>query len=141
MKRCAALLTVMLACTTGLSAGLEAPTARVKITQAHLVALCLNRQALSPAVREWTSEPRVQQIGFTMRNEPRPGITSGPSGIAVVSFLPEAGHRYEIEVRAEPGSFSTRIWRRGQWTPVVRDRTTDRIVSTEPDWQDTACGR
>ncbi|MEO8681034.1 MAG: hypothetical protein ABI665_18430 [Vicinamibacterales bacterium] len=116
------------------------PPATVTITQSHLVGLCLNGQALK-GDRKWTSDERLQSIEFTMRNEPRSGIATATPGIAVVSFKPEAGHRYEVEVRAEPATFSTRVWARGQWSPVVRDRTTDRIVSGEPAWQEAACRR
>ena len=128
------------ALTAGLSAGPTAPTsaATIKITQSHLVGLCLNGQALK-GDRNWNSEESLQTLAFTMRNEPRTGIASAAPGVAVVSFTPEAGHRYEVEVRSEPDTFSTRVWAQGQWTPVVRDRTTDRIVSGEPVWQAASC--
>ena len=121
----------MLVFTTWLRAGIDMPTVTVAITHSHLVGLCLNGQSLK-GDRKWTSETREQSITLTMRNEPRPSIATATPGIAVVSFKPEAGHRYEIEVRAEPDGFSTRVWSRGEWRPVVRDRTTDRIVSSDP---------
>jgi hypothetical protein len=36
-------------------------------------------------------------------------------------------------------AFARRIFKRGTWKPVVRDRTTDRIVSSEPVWSEIAC--
>jgi len=44
-------------------------------------------------------------------------------------------------VRADSTAFSTRVWRSGEWTPVVRDRTTDRIVSSTPVWSAQASCR
>jgi hypothetical protein len=60
-------------------------------------------------------------------------------GVAVVAFTLEAGHKYEVEVRASPTAFSSRTWERGEWKPVVRDRTIDRIVSGEPRWSGSVC--
>ena len=81
-------------------------------------------------------------MAFTMRNEPRSGgaATSAQSpGVAAVTFALEAGHDYEVEVRAEATTFSRRVWQAQQWTPAVRDRTTDRIVSSEPRWTGEEC--
>ena len=128
----------ILALAACLSASPATPTASVTITQSHLVGLCVNGRALN-GDRKWASETTSQLVEFTMRNEPRPGIESSTPGIAVVSFLPEAAHRYEIEVRAEPDTFSKRVWTRGAWAPVVRDRTTDKIVSGEPAWHEATC--
>lgn len=61
-------------------------------------------------------------------------------GIAVIDFTPEPGHQYEIEVRGDAGMFARRVWPRGDWTAVVRDRTTDRIVSSAPRWIESGCG-
>ena len=79
------------------------------------------------------------QLTFTMRNEPRPGVANHEPGLAVISFSPEVNHRYEIEIRADVESYSTRVWARGEWKPVVRDRTTDAIVSSEPRWIERGC--
>ena len=84
---------------------------------------------------------------FTMRNDPRKGgmpqqandPKSAP-GFAAVSFTLETGHKYEIEVRAPAMALSTRVWEREDWKPVVRDRTADRLVSSEPSWHESgAC--
>jgi hypothetical protein len=111
----------------------------LKVTQRALVPVCLNGSPVPQGTRSWTVDPSPQSLVATMRNEPRPGNAGTPPGFALVTFTPEAGHVYEIEVRAEPSSFSTRVWRRGDWKPVVRDRTTDRIVSDEPRWVEGGC--
>jgi hypothetical protein len=67
-----------------------------------------------------------------------PAPKEGP-GVATVRFALEAGHRYEVEVRAPALSFSWRVWVQGEWKPVVRDRTVDRIVSSEPEWTSEGC--
>jgi hypothetical protein len=74
-----------------------------------------------------------------MRNAPRSGVPSAEAGFAAVSFATEPGHRYEVEVRAPAASFSARVWTRGEWKPVVRDRTPDHIVSSDPEWPESPC--
>jgi len=74
-----------------------------------------------------------------MRNQPRGGMGSTEPGTAAVKFTPQAGHKYEIEVRAPADAYATRVWERGKWAPAVRDRTADRIVSGEPEWTDQKC--
>ena len=77
-----------------------------------------------------------------MRNQPRPGMApAGDSdpGTALVRFTPEPGHRYDVEVRADATTFSTRVWPKGAWLPVIRDRTTERIVSGDPEWAAPPC--
>jgi hypothetical protein len=77
-----------------------------------------------------------------MRNQPRPGRApagDADPGTAIVRFTPEPGHRYEVEVRADAAAFSARVWPKGHWTPVVRDRTTDRVVSGDPEWTAPPC--
>jgi hypothetical protein len=59
--------------------------------------------------------------------------------MALVTFTLEANHRYEVEVRAPVTSYSKRVWDPEQWTPVVRDRTVDRIVSGDPTWTTVPC--
>ena len=118
-----------------------APTARIKITQSHLTPACLDGKPTGDK-RSWTLSTGAHTMAFTMRNEPRPGVgapsTESP-GIATVSFGLEAGHEYEVEIRADPTTYSRRVWPPRQWTPVVRDRTTDRIVSSEPRWTAEEC--
>jgi hypothetical protein len=111
---------------------------KVTITQRALVPLCVNSAPANNA-RQWTVESGPMTLALTMKNQPRPGIKNEPPGVAVISFVPEPGHVYEVEVRAEPSSYSRRVWPAQEWTPVVRDRTTDRIVSTDPDWQYAGC--
>ena len=111
------------------------------MTQRALIVQCLNGAAVPADQRAWTV-PDPVTLAVTMRNQPRPGM--GPAGdsdpgTAVISFTPEPGHRYEVEVRADPATFSARVWPKGDWVPVVRDRTTDRVVSGDPEWAAPPC--
>jgi hypothetical protein len=115
-----------------------APTADVRVTQRALRVVCVNGQPPGTA-RSWRFEAAPVTLAFTMANTPRSGTASVPAGTAVVTFTPEPGHRYEVEVRASASSYSARVWPKGEWAPVVRDRTTDAIVSTSPSWADTPC--
>jgi hypothetical protein len=102
----------------------------------------LNNAPVKSGDRQWSLPPTEQSFVFTMRNEPREG-TSGAAvaaGNAVVKFTPEAGHRYEVEVRAPAMTFTSRVWQRGEWSPVIRDRTVDRVASSDPTWIETGCG-
>lgn len=113
-------------------------SAEVRITNRSLAATCV---AGKPAgqQRKWRfSAPTA--ITLTMRNRPRPGVANQDPGAAMVMFTPEPGHAYEIEVRAEPLAFSTRVWKAREWKPIVRDRNTDRIVSGDPTWVEAGCG-
>jgi hypothetical protein len=118
-----------------------APAAKIKITQSHLTPACLDGEPAG-GKRAWTLATGAHTMAFTMRNEPRSGVvvpsTESP-GVATVSFALEAGHEYEVEIRADPATYSRRVWPPQQWTPVVRDRTTERIVSTEPRWTAEEC--
>jgi hypothetical protein len=116
-------------------------TAELEVKQKYLVPLCLNGVPVASGERRFRLAARTQTIAFTMRNQPRegwPGAVTAP-GAATISFTPETGHEYEAEVRAPLDSFSFRVWKRGEWRPVVRDRTDDRIVSSEPEWSDAGC--
>jgi hypothetical protein len=127
---------------TMVAAVLETPASTgvdVKVTQKYLVAVCLDGAPVNDD-RHWRLASSEHGLAFTMKNEPRhPAADAGSPGFAFIRFTPEEGHRYEIEVRAPATSFSTRVWNRGEWKPVVRDRTTDEIVSGEPEWRDRAC--
>jgi hypothetical protein len=117
-----------------------APTASLRITQRALVAMCMNDVPVESSKRRWTIGPQEVRLTVTMRNEPRHAHeVAGPAGRAAIAFRPEPGHRYEIEVRADSQSFARRVWTARNWTPVVRDRTTEQIVSTPPDWSPAAC--
>src|SRR5207244_3707667 len=99
----------------------------IRVTQTHLVPLCLNGVPVKEGERSWRLGAGEQSLTFTMRNAPRhPTADSETPGMTLVRFAIESGHRYEVEVRAQPDSFSLRRWRQGEWKPVVRDRTTDR---------------
>jgi hypothetical protein len=114
---------------------------KVKVTQSHLEATCLDGKPTGDK-RAWTLAAGDHTMTFTMRNEPRPGAAASAAespGAATVTFGLEAGHDYEVEIRAEPMTFSRRVWQEQHWTPVVRDRTTDRIVSSEPRWNAGEC--
>jgi hypothetical protein len=117
------------------------PRVEVKVTQKHLVPVCLDGAPVREGVRDWRTAPGSHQLSFTMRNDPHqsvPGAEVNP-GVAAVQVTLEAGHKYEVEVRAPATTFASRAWALGEWKPVVRDRTSDRIVSGEPDWVDTEC--
>jgi hypothetical protein len=115
--------------------------ADVKVTQKYLVPMCLDGAPVKSGDRRWKLSPAEHSMTFTMRNKPRKGMvaTPGGPGIVVIKFTPEAGHKYELEARASSTTFSTRVWERGAWSPVVRDRTADRVVATEPVWVDAGC--
>ena len=108
--------------------------AEVNITQKLLVPGCVDGTPVKAYHRRWRLELRPHTASFTM------GSDSAQAGFATVRFTPEAGHKYEIEVRTdEVTAFARRSFERGTWKPVVRDRTTDRIVSGEPEWSDSGC--
>jgi hypothetical protein len=108
--------------------------AEVDVKQKLLVPGCLDGTPLKPYQRRWRLELRPHTASFTMGSDPR------QAGFATVRFTPVGNHKYEIEVRTEDSmAFARRIFKRGTWKPVVRDRTTNRIVSSEPEWSDVAC--
>jgi len=110
--------------------------ADVRVGNSHLVATCFNGAPIDGNnVRDWKLSVPTAFV-FTMKNQPRSGIENHAPGLAAISFTPQAGHTYEIEVRADAATFSKRVWPKGEWKPVVRDRTTDQIVSGEPQWVD-----
>jgi hypothetical protein len=132
------LVIVIATATIGVAAG---PSATVKITQKYLVATCLDDAPVKADARKWTLGLAEHSLVFTMRNAPREGAVDTPpaAGSAFITFVPQANHRYEVEVRAASGTFTSRTWARGEWAPVVRDRTINRIVSTDPVWIETGC--
>jgi hypothetical protein len=108
--------------------------AEVDIKQKLLVPGCIDGTPIKPYQRRWRLELRHHAVSFTMGSDAR------QAGFATVWFTPQAGHKYEIEVRTEQtNAFARRVFERGTWKPVVRDRTADRIVTGEPDWNDAAC--
>jgi hypothetical protein len=111
----------------------------VKIAHHHLIPVCLGDVTVPPGQRSWSTATAPVALTLTMRNEPRSGVDDREPGFATVRFTPEPGHRYEVEVRAAASTYSRRVWPEGQWVPAVRDRTTDRIVSTAPTWGPPAC--
>jgi hypothetical protein len=123
----------------GAAAGMD-DKVRLAVTQRDLVPECLNGSSVERGRRDWTIVPGQVSLVLSMRSQARPGRPQPDSGRASISFTAEAGHRYEVEVRAEPEAFSSRAWRAGEWTPVVRNRTTDRLVSSEPQWAAGSCG-
>lgn len=116
-----------------------APAGSLTVTQRHLVAVCLDAAPVPEGTRSWNTGNSAITLTVTMRNQPRAGVAGAPAGYASVTFTPDAGHRYEVEVRAAPETFSRRVWPEGSWTPVVRDRTDDRLVSGEPVWGPPPC--
>jgi len=113
-------------------------SARVRITQRDLIAQCLNHHPATGS-RAWSVPPGPVSLAFTMRSQSRPGVAAADPGTASIAFTAETGRQYEVEVRADPMAFSSRNWRRREWRPVVRDRTTDQIVSSEPEWVEPGC--
>jgi len=119
----------------------------VKVTHKYLVPVCLNGGSIKAGGRRWRLEPREYVLALTMRDDPHAAAEphqkapepSGAPGVATVRFTLEKGHSYEVEVRASPSAFARRVWEPGDWKPVVRDRTVDRIVSSEPEWNDSGC--
>jgi hypothetical protein len=139
LQSCRVMWVALFALLVGAPGTTEAVDAEVKVTQKYLQPTCLDGSPVKDA-RHWRLSLTGHRLSFTMKNEPRHAASPEASaGYASVRFTPEAGHRYEIEVRAEPTSFSERVWKRGEWKPVVRDRTTDEIVTSEPEWDDEAC--
>jgi hypothetical protein len=116
----------------------QTAAARLRITQRALVVQCYNGEPTAPRTRAWMVTAPVT-LALTMRNQPRPGIASTDSGTAIVRFTPEPGHRYDVEVRADATRFAVRVWPQGEWIPVVRDRTTDAVVSGDPEWAAPPC--
>jgi len=120
------------------AAGQGARTASLTITNAHLVAQCLDGKAVDAGTRRWEVSAPVS-LTFTMKNEPRPGIENAAPGSATIAFTPEDGHKYEIEVQTVASANSFRVWPKGKWAPAVRDRTSDRIVNSPPQWTEAHC--
>ena len=133
-----ALAIVMIGITVPVGLAADEPI-RVRVTQRYLVARCFNGNAVDPGTRQWNVAPGRVTLAFSMRSEPRSGGPAPDSGTATVSFEAETGHRYEVEIRADAATFSSRVWRANEWIPVVRDRTTDRIVSDAARWSEAGC--
>ncbi len=108
--------------------------APVRVTQKSLVAQCLDGAEIANGHRSWKLAPGEHALIVTMSNHPRPGIRSADPGVARIRFTVVSAHRYEVEVRAPAASFASRVWTKGDWTPVVRDRTAEGIVSGEVEW-------
>ena len=108
--------------------------AEVNVKQKLLVPSCLDGAPMKPYQRRWRLDLRPHTATFTM------GSDAGQAGFATVRFPLEPDHKYEIEVRTDDAmAFARRIFKRGKWKPVVRDKTKNRIVSSEPVWSDTPC--
>jgi hypothetical protein len=133
-----AIATILMGITVTVDLAADEPI-RVRVTQRYLVARCFNGNAVDPGTRQWNVAPGPVTLAFSMRSEPRSGGPAPDSGTATVSFEAETGHRYEVEVRADAATFSSRVWRANEWIPVVRDRTTDRIVSDAARWSEAGC--
>ena len=116
-----------------------APQDNVRVTNTHLVVACVAGNATDGKQRSWHVDQPTSFV-FTTRNEPRPGVGNGQPGRAMISFTPVAGHSYEIELRADTDASAKRVWSQREWTPVVRDRTADKVVSDEPRWVEKGCG-
>ncbi len=119
----------------------SAARVEMKVTQKYLVPVCLNGRPVDSGERRWWLTPGSHSLAFTLRNAPRSAVADAEAvpGIAVVRFMLDAEHRYEVEIRAPATTFTSRVWKSGEWKPVVRDRTADRLVSSEPDWLVAGC--
>jgi len=124
-----------------LEPGESAPRVEVKVTQKYLEPVCLNGRPVESGERHWRLAPGSHSLAFTMHNAPRQAVAGADvaPGIALVRFMLDAGHKYEVEIRAPATTFASRVWKNGEWKPVVRDRTVDRIVSSEPEWLVAEC--
>jgi hypothetical protein len=111
-------------------------TAHLRVTQRHLVALCLDGRPVEAGQRRWRVEPGEHTLAFTMRNDARwaQADQGERPGQAVIRFRVQGGRRYEVEVRADPQTYARRVWQEREWKPVVRDRAADTVVSADPDW-------
>ena len=143
-------VTLTVAAMTALQVGaaLSQPRpARLQVTHRDLITTCVNGAPTDR--RRWDiGTAEEQALVFTMAARPATrGTRPSDPGHAVVRFVAEAGHQYEVEVRTErPELYGTRRWETGAWKPVVRDRTIERgphadarIVSTDPQWIDREC--
>lgn len=117
----------------------EPAAGALRLTQRALVPVCLDGAPVAGGRRSWPTGAAPMTLAVTMTNRPRTGTADAAPGQASVTFTPEAGHRYEVEVRASTEAFARRVYAAGAWTPVVRDRTTDRIVSSAPVWVTGPC--
>ena len=131
-------LLALFAVASGVIAGPTAAPASLKITNSHLVATCFDGRPVTAGKRRWEVAAPVS-LTFTMRNEPRSGIDNVAPGFAEITFTPAAGHRYEVEVQTVAPANSLRVWPRGKWTPTVRDRTSNAVVSSAPIWIASGC--
>jgi len=120
----------------------QGPTVELKVVQKHLELLCLDRAPVRLGARTQRLGLQEHTLALTMRSDPRPGapVSDATPGIAVIRFTPETGHKYDVEIRAAMTAYSWRRWKQGDWKPVVRDRSVDRVVSTEPEWMAAGCG-
>lgn len=130
---------LMSACS--LAQAFAAQDGSLKVTHGALVPVCIGDAPVKAGQRSWPTSAAPVTMTFTMKNHPRPGVANHGPGFATVTFTPVVGHTYEAEVRAAPSTFSTRVWPEGQWAPVVRDRTTDEIVTAPPTWGTPSCGK
>lgn len=130
---------VLVALSSPLSLEAADGTIEVKVTQRDLVARCVDGRSVDAGTRTWKVDPGPMTLAFSMRGQERPGRSLPDPGTAAVTFTAEAGHRYEVEVRADTAAFSSRAWKAGQWIPVVRDRTTNRVVSDAARWVGSQC--
>jgi hypothetical protein len=131
-----------------LLAATPAGSVTLEVTQRALEVRCLDGYA-GGAARQWQLQPGPHELVVSMRNDPQPGAKVAEPGVARIRFVTEAGHRYEVEVRADATAFSRKVFSRGEWLPVVRDRGTAghepaavSLVSDEPEWlgkADAAC--
>lgn len=133
---CAALILVGASAAAAHAAG----DAGVKVTHRHLVPVCMGGAPVTSGHRAWKVADVPVTMTFTMKNAPRPGIEDQAPGYATVTFTPVAGHRYEIEVRADATTFSRRVWPEGRWAPQIHDRTVDTVLAVSPTWGPAQCG-
>jgi hypothetical protein len=111
----------------------------VRVTHGALVPLCLDSADVAHRARKWKLAPGEHTLTLTTHNQPRAGIASPDAGIGRIHVTLVAGHKYDVELRAVAGAYSTRAWKKAEWSPVVRDRTTDAVVSDAVEWIDAGC--
>jgi hypothetical protein len=114
-------------------------TIPLRVTQRDLVPVCIDGVPVRNGDRSWKVPPGTVTMTLTMRRTERSGRSDTDAGTAMITFSAETRHKYDVEVRADSITFSTRDWQAGAWTPVVRDRTTEQLVSSPPVWTPGPC--
>ena len=130
-------------CLIGITAAVGVATdgaIRVRVTQRYLVARCFNGNAVDPGTRKWDVAPGVVTLAFSMRSDsPAPAVRCPTPAPPRSASKPKRATATKWRYAPTPATFSSRVWRANEWIPVVRDRTTERIVSDAARWSEAGC--